>query len=66
MKLDIKETITVPEGLTATYVDGTLTIKGEKGEISRPLFNPQITFTLKGNTITLARKQSTKREKSIL
>jgi large subunit ribosomal protein L6 len=32
-----KQPITLPSGVTATFVDGVLSVKGPKGELSRPI-----------------------------
>lgn len=63
MKLNITETITLPEGVSATYANGTLAIKGPKGEVAKKIHNPQITFAASGNTLTLAKQQATRRHK---
>ena len=59
----IKETVTLPNGVTATISDGTLTVKGPKGDVSRSMKDPQITIKLQDNTITMSSKKDTKRQK---
>ena len=66
MKINLEETIALPSGVTATLANGTLTIKGPKGEITRNLKDPLITIQTKDNTITIKRKKGTKRHKRII
>ncbi len=66
MKLDIKETETLPEGVTATYQDKIMTIKGPKGEVARLLRDPMVKIESKDNTITISCKKATKREKRVI
>ncbi|MDR2473411.1 MAG: 50S ribosomal protein L6 [Tannerella sp.] len=49
-KLPIK----VPAGVTITQKDGTITVKGPKGELSQAV-NPDITVELNDNTLTVSR-----------
>ncbi|RME31738.1 50S ribosomal protein L6 [Candidatus Woesearchaeota archaeon] len=69
MKLEeIQETITLPEGVTASYEQEhhTLTLKGEKGELSRVFFHPRLLLRVDGQTITLTSRKATLREKKTL
>ncbi len=50
-----KKPISIPSGVTATFVDGVLTMKGPKGEIART-FTPDVTLTLGEGEITLSPK----------
>ncbi len=69
MKLpELTETITLPEGVTASYdaAAHTLVVRGEKGELSRSFFHPKITLTLDDGVVRLVAKQATLREKKML
>lgn len=66
MKQDITETITIPQGITATASDSTITIKGPKGELTRAFIIPGITLTIKENTISLKTKQASRHEKTAI
>lgn len=63
MKLSIHDETEVPSGITASYVDGRLTVKGPKGEVVRRLQDPKISFKVSGNKIVISCEKATKREK---
>ena len=50
---EIKEEITLPEGVTATFSHNTLIIQGANGELKREFGHPDITLSLKDNTIMI-------------
>lgn len=56
--------INIPEGVTATVVDNTITVKGSKGELSYT-FNKDITVTVKDNSIEVTRPNDLKLIKSL-
>ena len=66
MKQNIDETIEVPQGVTATIKDSTITVKGPKGEVVKGMRAPGVTITSKDNKISLKSKKATKREKRML
>lgn len=68
MKQDLKESITVPEGVTAQYDLETklLTLKGKKGELSRTLHHPKITIKVEDSVIEFSSLKGTQREKKQL
>ena len=66
MKLDMNETISLPQGITAVYSQGVLAIKGPKGENKRVIAIPTVHVHVKGNDIMLNSPQGTKREKTLL
>ncbi len=65
MKLDIVEKVELPSGITASYSEGSLTIKGPKGEVSRLLKTPKVSMSVQGNVIEVNSTKATKREKRI-
>ncbi|MCB9809102.1 50S ribosomal protein L6 [Candidatus Nomurabacteria bacterium] len=48
-----KQPITIPAGVTATLDGGMLTIKGSKGELTRPFKTDIVAITIDGATITV-------------
>lgn len=46
--------VTIPAGVTVTLEGGVLKVKGSKGELSRKVDQKHVTFTIEGDTITLA------------
>jgi large subunit ribosomal protein L6 len=50
-----KNPIEIPAGVTVTIDNGTVTVKGPKGELTR-VFRPEIAMALENNTITLTPK----------
>ena len=56
--------INIPEGVSATVVDNTITVKGPKGELSYT-FNKDITVTVKDNSIEVTRPNDLKVVKSL-
>ena len=63
---EIKEEIKMPEGVTATFENEKLTIKGEKGELSRIFSHPKITISLNNNTIIIQSKNVRRKEKALI
>ena len=44
--------ITIPEGVTATFNEGTLVVKGAKGELNQSI-HPMVTLSIADNAITV-------------
>jgi large subunit ribosomal protein L6 len=63
---EINEKITLPEGVTSTFENDKLTIKGEKGEISRVFSHPKIDIKLTGNIIELHSKNIRRKDKALM
>jgi len=63
---EINEQIAIPDGVTATYENENLTIKGEKGELARIFSYPKITVKINGNNIEIQSKNVRKREKALI
>ena len=57
----ISNTITLPEGVTATLSESVLTLKGPVGENSRDFFNPLVQLEHKENAIIVS-SRSVKRK----
>ena len=63
---EIKEQITIPEGVTATLDKDVITIKGEKGELSRVFSHPKISVKVSGNVIEINSKNVRRKEKALI
>lgn len=62
----LKGTVNIPSGVTVTEKQGTFTVKGPKGEVSRRVYQERLDFAVEGDTVTVSSKNATKREKTIL
>ena len=56
--------IEIPAGVTVTYDNHHMNVKGPKGELSRDL-HPDMNITVEGNTITVARPSEDKAHRSL-
>jgi large subunit ribosomal protein L6 len=63
---DLNEQITIPEGVTATLENNVITIKGEKGELSRTFLHPKIDIKINGNIIEIHSKNVRRKEKALI
>ena len=59
-----KKEIQIPKGVTVTQDNGTITVSGPKGKLSK-IFRDDITVTIAGDTITLAIKRNDKFSKAL-
>ncbi len=66
MKIDFSETIPLKSGVTASYTDGVLAVKGPKGESKRVFRHPKMILTVEKEQITLKALKGTKREKTTI
>jgi large subunit ribosomal protein L6 len=55
--------VELPEGASATYEHGTLTVTGQKGSVARALQSKDTAITIDGSAITLTTTRPTKRHK---
>jgi large subunit ribosomal protein L6 len=60
------DTVELPEKVTATVTDGTITVKGPQGELSRSFRDPRIAVTIEGGEVKFSVALFTKREKTQL
>ena len=60
---DIKETVSIPEGVEVQIEGNIVSVKGEKGENSRKLVYPKMIIKKEENKVVLEFKKPTKREK---
>lgn len=56
----------LPNGITATLLDGMVTVKGPKGEISKSMKDPLIMIKVNGNVFSISATKDTKRQKRII
>ena len=63
---EVKEQITIPEGVTASVDNGTLTIKGEKGELARVFSHPKINLIVNSNVVEITSKNVRKKDKALI
>jgi large subunit ribosomal protein L6 len=67
MRRDITERMGIPDKVTAAAAaDGSLTIKGPKGEIVRRLASPGLTLAVEGKEIVLQARKASRKEKRML
>lgn len=66
MKKDFHEVIKLPTGVTATYGNGSLAVKGPKGESKRSFIHPVASIKAETGQITIDAAKGTKREKTIV
>lgn len=59
-----KQPIVLPEKVTATYADGVLTIKGPKGELSRPVRN-EVALSIDENGLSFTPAKDTKEARAL-
>ncbi|MEK6812853.1 MAG: 50S ribosomal protein L6 [Nanoarchaeota archaeon] len=62
----IQESVVLPQGVSATGENHTLTIKGPKGEVKRVLFHPKVALEVAPTTITLTAVKPNKEIKMVL
>jgi len=63
---EINEQVEIPEGVTATYENESLNVKGEKGELTRTFSHPKINVKINGNVIEVQSKNVRKKEKALI
>jgi large subunit ribosomal protein L6 len=63
---EVNEKISIPEGVTATFENNILTIKGEKGENSKKFSHPKINIKLNGNIVEINSKNVRRKDKAII
>ena len=63
---NVKENVDLPEGVTAELRNGSLAIKGPKGELIKNFLYPKIKVSAENSIITFTVRKFTKNEKKIL
>ena len=62
---DIKEEITIPDNVKITIENDNLTVKGEKGSLSRVFSHPKIKIKIKGSVVEIHCKNPRRKQKSL-
>lgn len=62
----MEERLDIPEGVQVSFQNGTITVKGSKGELKRTFDDPWLEITTEGNVLKARVKKATKREKTRL
>jgi large subunit ribosomal protein L6 len=63
---EIKEEIKIPDGVQITVKEKTVSVKGQKGSMSKLLFHPKINLAVNGNMIQISCSQSPHRKEKAL
>jgi len=63
---EIKEEIHIPEQVDAQLAGQQLTIKSEKGELTRVFANPTVSMTLKDKVLVIQCKQHRRKQKALV
>ena len=50
-QLNFKDAIEMPQGVELNVVGSTVTVKGEKGEVTKEFKMPRLTFSKEGNSL---------------
>ena len=67
MKLTVTESTPILENVTLTIAEGgVVTVKGQKGEITRTFYDPQVVISQKDGELVVVAKDATRREKKRL
>ena len=65
-KTEIKEKISIPENITDTIEGNILTLKGEKGELSRQFTHPKIHIKIDKNLIEINGRDIRRKEEALI
>jgi len=63
---ELKEKISIPDGVTVTIENENIVVKGEKGELTRSFSHPKIKITVNGNIIEISSYDVLKKEKALI
>jgi len=63
---EIKEQVTIPDSVTATIEKDIITIKGEKGELSRTFSHPKISVKINGKVVEIQGKDVRRKGKALI
>ncbi len=65
-KQGLEKEVELSEGQSASYENGILKVKGERGEVQKKLLSKGIIFEVKDSRIKIKSKTSTKKDKKII
>ncbi|MBR9675779.1 50S ribosomal protein L6 [Candidatus Woesearchaeota archaeon] len=60
------DSVEVPQGVSASYESGIFKVSGEKGEVSKKLFYPNLKVGVSSDKVVFEYANATKREKKII
>jgi len=63
---EVEEKIKIPENVQVTLENDVLTVKGEKGELSRSFSHPKIKMSLKNNTVVIFSQNVRRKDKALI
>ena len=63
---EIKEEITIPDNVVITIENDNITVKGEKGSLSRVFSHPKIDIKVKGKVVEVLCKNPRRKEKALV
>jgi large subunit ribosomal protein L6 len=63
---EIKEQITLSDGVSASLENKTLTIKGDKGELTRTFSHPKVNININNKIIEITSKNVRKKDKGLI
>ncbi|MFH1210604.1 MAG: 50S ribosomal protein L6 [archaeon] len=63
---DINQKVKIPEGVTVQVENGTVKVKGPKGENTRMLNHRNVKISVEEGSVTLSAKKPSKREKTMI
>ncbi len=63
---EVEEKIKIPENVQVTLENDVLTVKGEKGELSRSFSHPKIKISLKDNTVVIFSQNVRRKDKALI
>ena len=66
MKIPVKEFVELPEGVSASFADDVLLIKGPKGEVKKNFFHQNIVVKIEESKVVVSCPLATRREKKII
>lgn len=65
-KPSLTKTIELPEGVTVQVENESVSVKGPKGEVTRPLSSMNVKVQVQNNTVQVKESKGSKREKKII
>jgi large subunit ribosomal protein L6 len=63
---EVKREIELPENVSATIENNEITIKGEKGELKRVFYHPQLKIKIENNKIIINGKNIRRKQKALI
>lgn len=63
---EYKEEISIPDQVELTFDENILTVKGEKGTLTRNFSHPNIKIKIEGNKVIISCKNTRKKQKALI